>query len=201
VTSTSTPTAADVQATSPVPANVQMASRQFMATAERLPTLYSLDEQCEALLALLDNAESEEEQAELLARLDLNELLTQGKVEAYVAVIEQLQFLSDGRKAAARRLRDRSAVAESAAKRLKERLLEHMQRTDRQRIETQLFTIRRQLNPPSAEVYDEDAVPDEFVEIRTERHIRVRDVISHVKQTGEVVPGVTVSQKEGIRLS
>lgn len=181
--------------------DIERASAQFMRAARPMPTLYELTEQGEALLALLDSAETDEEQAQLLAELELNDLLTQGKVEGYVAVIHELELLSEGRKAAARRLRNRSDMADTAARRLKERLVEHMQQTDRKRIETQLFTIRRQLNPPSADVYDESAVPPQFVEIRTERHIRARDIIAHVKETGEVVPGVTVSQREGVRFA
>ena len=176
------------------------ASVAFMRAARRTSSLYELDEQAETLLAMLDQAETPEEQAQLLAELDLNDLLVQGKVEAYVAVIESLRWLAEGRKAAAKRMADRAKVPEHAVQRLKERLLEHMQRTGQQRIETQQFSVRRQLNPPSAEVYDEAAVPPEFVEIRTETHIKVRDIIARVKASGEVVPGVTVSQREGIRV-
>jgi len=178
----------------------EQASRQFMATAGRLPTLYDLDDQCEALLNLLDSAETPEEQAAVLAELDLNALLIQGKVEGYLAVIEQLRWLAEGRKAAAKRMADRATIPAHAALRLKERLLEHMRSTGQQRIETTQFTVRRQMNPPSAEVYDESAVPAEFVEIRTETHIKRSEIIKRVKATGETVPGVTVWQQEGIRI-
>lgn len=176
------------------------ASEDFMRVANRANTLYELDDQTEALLFLLDSAETPEEQARLLEDLNLNELLVQGKVEGYLAVIDELKRLSESRKAAADRLAARAKVPANAAQRLKERLLEHMQRTGQKRIETQLFTARLQLNPPSAEVYDEAAVPGEFVEIRTERHIKVKDIISHFRATGEVVDGVTVTQREGIRI-
>lgn len=171
-----------------------------MDVARRASTLYELDDQAEALLALLDSAETPEEQAELLAELDLNELLTANKVEAYVAVIEQLKWLAKGRQEAYRRIRARAEIADKAVDRLKERLLDHMQRTGQQRIETSQFTVRRQMNPPSAEVYDEQAVPAEFVEIRTETHIKVREAIARFKATGEVIPGLTVSQREGLRV-
>jgi hypothetical protein len=177
-----------------------LASANFMEVARRASTLYELDDQAEALLSLLDSAETPEEQATLLAELDLNELLTQGKVEGYLAVIDELKRLAEGRKAAAKRLRDRAEIPEKAIDRLKANLLEHMQRTGQQRIETQLFTVRRQMNPPSAEVYDKDAIPGRFIEIRTEEHVHIREIIAEFKATGEVIPGVTVSQREGIRL-
>lgn len=176
------------------------ASRAFMDVARHASTLYDLDSYSEALMSALDSAETPEEQARVLAEIDLTELLVQDKVEAYLAVIESLKWLAEGRKAAAKRMADRAKVPEHAVQRLKERLLEHMQRTGQQRIETQQFSVRRQLNPPSAEIYDEAAVPPEFVEIRTETHIKVRDAIAHFKATGEVIPGMTVSQREGLRL-
>jgi len=177
------------------------ASRAFMDVARHASTLYDLDSYSEALMSALDSAETPEEQAQLLAEIDLNDLLVQGKVEAYVAVIESLRWLAEGRKAAARRMADRAKVPENAVLRLKERLLEHMQRTGQARIETDQFTVRRQLNPPSAEVYDESIIPPEFVEIRTETHIKVKDIIAHFRATGEVVDGVTVSQREGVRIA
>src|SRR5881392_1014910 len=105
------------------------ASGEFMRVASRMSTLYELDEQTEALLFLLDSAETPEALTQLLAELDLNELLVQGKVEGYLAVIDELKRLSEDRKAAADRLAARAKVPANAAQRLKERLLEHMQRT------------------------------------------------------------------------
>lgn len=184
-----------------VTAEIVQASRDFLKAAHRSPTLYELTAEAVELLDKLDSAETDEEQAQILAELDLNDLLVQGKVESYVAVVEELKSLSAGRKAAAKRLRQRADIADAAIERLKDRLLDHMQRTERQRFETALFTVRRQLNPPSAEVYDESAVPGQFVEIRTEHHIKVREIIAHVKATGEMVDGVRVSQREGLRIS
>jgi hypothetical protein len=180
---------------------IERASKDFMQAGHHYgATLYELDAQAEAILFMLDSAESDEERESLLAELNLNEMLVQGKVESYLAVISSLEHLAEGRTAAAKRMRQRAEMPQNAAQRLRERLLEHMQRSGQNRIETQQFTVRRQMNPPSAEVYDETLVPGGFKEIRTEIHVDKRAIISHVKATGETVPGVTVSQREGIRV-
>jgi hypothetical protein len=165
-----------------VTTTIDAASRDFLRASERASTLLRLDDYSDALLDMVENAETPEERQDLINAFDLNELLVQGKVEAYLHTIDNLASLAGRRKA------------------LAELLLVHMQRTGQQKVMTDHFTARRQLNPPSAEVYDDQAVPLEFVELRTTRHVLLREIIARVKATGETVDGVTVSQREGIRI-
>jgi hypothetical protein len=87
---------------------IERASKDFMQAGHHYgATLYELDAQAEAILFMLDSAESDEERESLLAELNLNEMLVQGKVESYLAVISSLEHLAEGRTAAAKRMKAR----------------------------------------------------------------------------------------------
>jgi hypothetical protein len=184
-----------------VSASIDRLTGRFMSVSERLPTLHALDEESEAILTLLDDAETPEEVEALEQALIENEGRLLAKTEAYVAVIRTLESLEATRKAEGQRMAARAKVAGERARWLKERLRLHMQATGQQRIETSKFTVRLQQNPPAATVVDEEAVPGQFKEIRTSVHVDLNGIKAHFKETGELVPGVEISRGESLRIS
>lgn len=174
--------------------------RRFMDTAGRLPTLYELDAESDLLLSLIDTGE-----ADLIAEagpeLALVEQLIIDKVEGYIGVIRTLESMAAMRKAEADRLRKRSQQAEHAADWLRARLLEHMRARQQQRIETGKFTVTRRDNPLRVDVLDASQVPHQFERTTITTTVDKAAVLAHVKSTGEVVPGVSVSRGESVRIS
>jgi ABC-type transporter Mla subunit MlaD len=176
------------------------AERAFVVAAQRLPTLFDLEDTAYQLLALLeatdDPVDLAEAVAEAKAQLALVDQMLMEKTESYVSVIRSLEAMADARKAEADRLRDRAKTAERHADWLRARLLTHMQATGRERIETSRFTLTIRQNPPSVVVVDAAAVPHEFertkIEIQTDR----RAILEHFKTTGEIVPGVSITRGE-----
>jgi phage host-nuclease inhibitor protein Gam len=179
---------------------VAEASRQFMATAQRLPTLFDLEDTAYQLLALLEATDDPveladvEAVAEVKAQLALVDQLMLQKQESYVSVIRSLEAMADARKAEADRLRDRAKTAERHADWLRARLLTHMQTTGRERIETSRFTLTIRQNPPSVTVLDAAAVPHEFERTKWIIDVDKRAILAHVKATGEIVPGVSIQR-------
>jgi hypothetical protein len=177
-----------------------------MATAQRLPTLFDLEDTAYQLLALLEATDDPAELAdveavaEVKAQLALIDQLMLQKQESYVSVIRSLEAMAEARKAEADRLRDRAKTAERHADWLRARLLTHMQATGRERIETSRFTLTIRQNPPSVTVLDASAVPHEFertkIEIQTDR----RAILEHFKTTGEIVAGVLITRGERLEI-
>jgi hypothetical protein len=186
---------------------VAEASRQFMATAQRLPTLFDLEATAYELLALLEATDDPAELAdveavaEVKAQLALIDQLMLQKQESYVSVIRSLEAMADARKAEADRLRDRAKTAERHADWLRARLLTHMQTTGRERIETSRFTLTIRQNPPSVVVVDAAAVPHEFERTKWIIDVDKRAILAHMKATGEIVPGVSIERGERLSIA
>lgn len=185
---------ADMSITGPAEA----LGERFVQAANRLPTLFDLDDMAVAILALLDDAESagEEPIDGLEAQLALVEEALAHKVENYVSVIRQLEHLAGARKAEADRLRKRAATSEGAADWLKARLKAHMELTGQQRIETTRFTVALHKNPPRVDVLEAMMVPEEFKKTVISTSVDKRAVLDHFKRTGEEPSGVAIVRNE-----
>jgi hypothetical protein len=186
---------------------VAEASRQFMATAQRLPTLFDLEDTAYQLLALLEATDDPveiadvEAVAEIKAQLALVDQLMLTKQESYVSVIRSLEAMADARKAEADRLRDRAKTAERHADWLRARLLTHLKITGQERIETARFSISVRLNPPSCVVVDAAVVPSEFQKTKIEISVDRRGILEHYKTSGEIPPGVSIERSERLQIS
>lgn len=178
---------------------------RFMAVATRLPSIYVLDDQAYALLALQDV--SDEDLDELgLTREDLarqeDEIATRllHKLEDYGVVMTEMRKVAQGRRDEQRRMQARTLAAEGALERMKDRLVAHMQANGSRPIETPKFTFRLQANPKSVVVVDETAIPQQFIVVTyTPSKTAIKDWI---KSTGEVPDGVEfVSSGDSLRVS
>lgn len=174
---------------------IEQASRQFMATAEKLPTLFSLSDDLCQLLAALDTLEEsgDEGQAEetraLIALVD--QMMVQ-KVEGYVSVIRSLEAMAETRKCEADRLAARAKTARTNADWLKNRLLVHMQTTGQARLETGLHSIAIRLNNPSVNIVDAAAIPSNFQRTKVEITPDKIGILAAFKKDGEIVPGTEI---------
>ncbi len=180
-------------------------SAAFVRTANRLPTLYQLSDDAQALMALQDVPDDELEGLGLtregLAQREeeLAAALLQ-KVESYGVVMRELHRLGEARRGEAQRMAARARAMEDAFKRMNARLTAHMQDTGQRRIETAKFTFRLQPNPKSVTVLDEHAVPGEFKTVTV--NIRKDDIARSIRATGVIPDGVEwASSGDSLRVS
>jgi hypothetical protein len=184
--------------------SVAEASRSFVAAAQRLPTLFDLEDTAYQLLALLeatdDPVDLAEAVAEAKAQLALVDQMLMEKTESYVSVIRSLEAMAEARKVEADRLRDRAKTAERHADWLRARLLTHMQTTGRERIETSRFTLTVRTNPPTVVVVDAASVPHEFERTKWIIDVDKRAILAHVKATGEIPAGVDITRSSRLEV-
>ena len=178
-------------------------TQQFMAAAQRTTTLFDLDDQLMALLALMDNApeDGDWEPSTVTALAEEVEQAISQKVEGYVSVIRTLERMSEARKAESDRLKARAQTAEKNADWLKTQLLTHMQLMGRPRIETAKFTVTIRTNPPAVQVIEPMMVPKQFEKTTITVSVDKRAILEHIKAGGEIPAGCDITRGERLAIS
>lgn len=171
------------------------ASRQFLQVAERSQTLYDLSADYVQILDLLESGEEDEA---LGVRLDQIGGQIAQKAEAIAGLVAHLNGIASMRRAEAERLRARAQSDERQAERLKGYVLQHMREIGRDRIETARFTLSVRTNPPAVAVLEEMMIPKDYIKTVVTTSVDKRAILDHLKETGEIVPGVEVTR--GTRL-
>lgn len=89
-------------------------------------------------------------------------------------------------------MRELAAADQRNADRLRDYLLRHMQALGTEKIDTARFKISVRTNPPAVQVLEEMLVPEAFMRTVTTVSVDKRAVLEHLKNTGEIVPGVEI---------
>lgn len=163
-----------------------------------MATLYELSAGYASLLDMYDQAETEDERAEILDMLAGAEGDITEKAEAYARIMKNKQAEADAFKAEADRLTQKRRAAEAVVDRLKDAIGTAMQITGAKEIGTTIGKWRLQDNPWSCEVLDVNAVPEEW-HIKVEDRIDRAGLVRHFKETGEVIDGVEFRRSTGAR--
>lgn len=163
-----------------------------------MATLYELSAGYASLLDMYDQAETEDERAEILDMLAGAEGDITEKAEAYARIMKNKQAEADAFKAEADRLTQKRRAAEAVVDRLKDAIGTAMQITGAKEIGTTIGKWRLQDNPWSCEVLDVNAVPEEW-HIKVEDRIDRAGLVRHFKETGEVIDGVEFMRSTGAR--
>lgn len=163
-----------------------------------MATLYELSAGYASLLDMYDQAETEDERAEILDMLASAEGDITEKAEAYARIMKNKQAEADAFKAEADRLTQKRRAAEAVVDRLKDAIGTAMQITGAKEIGTTIGKWRLQDNPWSCEVLDVNAVPEEW-HIKVEDRIDRAGLVRHFKETGEVIDGVEFRRSTGVR--
>ena len=163
-----------------------------------MATLYELSAGYASLLDMYDQAETEDERAEILDMLAGAEGDITEKAEAYARIMKNKQAEADAFKAEADRLTQKRRAAEAVVDRLKDAIGTAMQITGAKEIGTTIGKWRLQDNPWSCEVLDVNAVPEEW-HIKMEDRIDRAGLVRHFKETGEVIDGVEFRRSTGAR--
>jgi len=79
-------------------------------------------------------------------------------------------------------------------------LKDNMERTRTTKIEAPTFTLTIAKNPPSVEVYNEEEIPEEYVEIRSTTYVDKKTILRDLKAGKEVSGARLVTGKTNLRV-
>ena len=165
-------------------------------------TLYELTGEYADLMRRYETAESDEE-AEQIWR-EMEELSTDigVKADAYARVMRNMLADAAGYRGEADRLGKLAVSKEKQAERLKESIRSAMIQVGAGEIRTTIGAWRTRLNPPSCNVTDIAAVPEQFrIPIQPPEIPYTVDKAAAkkwFKETGEIIPGLNIESKVGI---
>ena len=145
-----------------------------------------------------DMADDADERAEALEALESIEADMADKADAIARIVRNYRAEVEGLKAEEQRLALKRRSRENAIERLQRVMLDAMQATGAEKVQTSIGAWRVQANPWSCEVTDLSAVPEEW-HIKVEDKIDRAGLVRHFKETGEMVDGVEYRQTMGVR--
>jgi DNA repair exonuclease SbcCD ATPase subunit len=120
------------------------------------------------------------------------------KAVGYAKVMKNLEAQAKAIKDEEDRLADRRRSLESNVKRLKESLEQAMIDVNMKKIKTELFSFNIQKNPPSVDVLNESAIPNNYF-IPQDPKLDKKAILADLKN-GVEIPGATMKQSEGLRI-
>jgi hypothetical protein len=174
-------------------------TRAFNNASERLPTLWSLGQEWDRLLSLLEDPESDQDAIQLELQRVAGDIRTKGA--GLAIVLQGLDRLADWQRVEGQRLMAKARANEAHAERLKTYALSCMESLGIERLETGTHTLSVRTNPPAVQVIDETIVPNEFVRKVVVTSVDKRAILTHVKQTGEVPAGIEVQRSQSLRVT
>ena len=164
-----------------------------------MANLYELVGAYEEFSRLYNEAESDEEILEAEALLVDSESNLVEKIENISRLIKNFEAERKSFKREANRLAGKAKSYDNKVKNLKRYLEDSLNHAGVDKVKGELFTVSLQNNPLNLSVSDMSDIPDEF--IRTpEPTVKKRELLNHIKKTGEFFEGVKVEQKKSVRI-
>lgn len=163
-----------------------------------MATLYDLTDQYRQLFYELSGAETDEEANSILAQIEAVSASMEDKFDAYARATRNLRADAEAYKAEKFRLAEKQAAAERAVERLLNLVAAAMEATGATEVKTSIGRWYFQRNPPKAVVTELADLPERW-KIQQPDKIDLAGIIRYVKDTGEVVPGVSIVQDTGLR--
>ncbi len=183
-----------------IPVERAQLERAFIASAEKLTTLYSLSDQYNRILDLLEAAEDPEGTPDLELELDRIAGSFMHKAGSIAGLVAHLDGLAIVRKAEANRLRQRADVCEARAERLRDYLCRNMEAIGQKRIETDKFTISVR-SYPHVEVSDPAQVPSDYHRVKLIDDVDKKAILATYRKDGEIVPGAEIVHGSKVLIS
>lgn len=123
------------------------------------------------------------------------------KAQNVIGFMRHLESTAASIKEAERKMADRRKAIENRAKRLKDYVLEVMQRNGIQKIESPYFVISIGKNPPSVDIYDDKQVPTAYLSDPPPPAPQPdKKLIAQAIKDGFEVPGCRLVQGVGLRI-
>lgn len=155
--------------------------------------LYEISDE---LLKIADTEDEIDVQAELSAL----QMQFAEKAQNIAGLIRNLEGEKNAVSDEANRLQNKAKSLENRITQIKSYLQSEMIRTNQAVIKAGIFRIRLQNSPQSLIVKNVDAIPLEWKEIITETKVDKLGILKHLRETGEIVSGVDVTQNKHIRI-
>lgn len=140
--------------------------------------------------ALMENEEISQEDKEKIES-ELNMLL-QKKSKNVIGYAKNIDLTISAMKEEEKRIADNRKALENKLDRFKEYLKECMEKNGISKIETELGTLSIIKNPTSIEVINQDAIPDEYLRVKTQIEVDKTKIKKTLKETGEVPDGIRI---------
>lgn len=121
------------------------------------------------------------------------------KTQSYVYVINKIKKNKEYRKELKKRLSELDKQDDNLIEFLIGNLMFTMKKLELDKIETPVYKVRIQKNPPSVSIIDENKIPDKYKERIIQTKIDKKAILKDVKD-GKEIEGVEITQSEGIRI-
>lgn len=154
--------------------------------------LYDLIPAYRGVMDEIENADQEQMQM-LVDTLESINASLEVKADGYARMITMLERHAEAMKAEQDRLAELAKTTQNKARYMKERLQMALEAIDKQEVRTDLFTIRIRNNPPSVDVHDPAAIPDEY-QRKTIKIDPDKTKIKAALMDGKEVPGAALMQ-------
>lgn len=164
-----------------------------------MANLYELVGEFRFVEQIYNSAESEDEMLEaerylIEAEADLSE-----KIENIARLIKNLEAERDTFKKESDRLAAKAKSFENKVTNLKSYLQDSLEVAGIDKVKGELFTVSLQNNAMSLDIESIDHIPAEFKRV-PEPVVNKRELLKHIKDTGEVFEGVEVKQTKSLRI-
>lgn len=124
----------------------------------------------------------------------------ENKIENYAYIIKMLKNEADYLENEIKRLKERKDLREKKIDWLKDNLKQVLLGLNIPKVETTTISVRLQNNPPAIKVDDEAQIPSQFKELVMTTSVKKKEILKHIKDSGEVVPGVRLTQGKSLRI-
>lgn len=162
-------------------------------------SLFKIKEEYEEIIEEILESEGEISES-LFNRLEEIDDDFTAKSENYVYVIKKTETENEYIDTEIKRLQTRKRRNSNLIGRLKYSLMESLESIDKIKIQTPLYTIRIQNNPPAIRIVDENIIPDDFKEERISVYINKKAILEALK-SGEEVNGAKITVGKSLRIS
>ena len=160
--------------------------------------LYELTEAYMELMAQLEDCETAEQEADIIAQIEAVSDDIARKGEAFARICRNLQSDISCYEAEIKRLQNRKKSAKNAVDRLKNHIFFAMGIAGATELHTTIGKWRIANNPPSVVITDESLVPEEFLLPQPPKLSKAL-IMAHWAETGEIPEGCDIVQTEGLR--
>lgn len=164
-----------------------------------MANLYELTDQFKQAEYYFNNAETEDEMLEAERYLIEAEVDLAEKAENIAKWIKNLEAERDVFKQEAVRLSEKSRSLDNKVSSLKRYLQDSLEVAGIDKVKGELFTVSLQNNPISLDLSTTKYIPDEFKRV-PEPIVNKRELLKHIKETGEAFDGVEVRRTKSIRI-
>lgn len=158
---------------------------------------YDISERYKNLMELLENPDIEFE----LIQDALNSIDDEfnDKADNIARLMRDINYDIDAIKSEEKRLADRRKSLENRYKNLKEYLEANMIAVNKTKFKTVFFSYNIQKNPPSLDVLDENAIPEEYMKVEVVKTIDKKGLLAELK-SGKAINGCAIKQSESLRI-